>query len=144
VLGGIATTTGIGAAIGVPAMVVSAAVVTGGVANIAAGIHGLASVAMRNHHSDPKFMGGDPKQPLTNMTKEMHDELHRDLNNFLRDRTNAAGNHMRPQSNNPGDWIQRNFSTAERRQAMADFYRQYGDKYPDAARDFFAQHPNLK
>ena len=41
VLGGIATTTGIGAAIGVPAMVVSAGLVVGGVENIAAGIRGL-------------------------------------------------------------------------------------------------------
>jgi len=41
VLGGVATVTGIGAAIGVPAVVVSAALVTGGVGNIAAGIRGL-------------------------------------------------------------------------------------------------------
>ena len=144
VLGGAATVTGIGAAVGVPAMVVSAVVVTGGVANIAAGIQALARVGMQNHHSDPKFMGGARKQPLTRMTKEMHDELHRDLNRFLRDRVDANGNHMRPQSNNPGPQIQRKFSTNERRQAMADFYRQYSDKYADAARDFFAQHPTLK
>jgi hypothetical protein len=111
---------------------------------MAAGIQSLARLAMQNHHSDPKFMGGARNQPLTRMPKEMHDDLHRDLNNFLRDRTNAAGHHMRPQSNNSGDQIQLNFSPAERRQAMADFYRQYGDKYVDASRDFFAQHPHLK
>ncbi len=43
-LGGAATVSGVGAAVGVPVMVVSAAAVTGGVANIAAGIRGLASV----------------------------------------------------------------------------------------------------
>jgi hypothetical protein len=125
-------------------MVVSAVAVTGGVANMAAGIQSLARLAMQNHHSDPKFMGGNSRQSLTRMSKEMHDELHKDLNDFLRQRTNAAGDHMRPQSNNSGEQIQIRFSTAERRQAMADFYRQYGDKYADAARDFFAQHPNLK
>ncbi|MEO7330814.1 MAG: HNH endonuclease, partial [Minicystis sp.] len=41
VLGGMASATGLGALIGVPAMVVSAAVVTGGVGNMAAGIRGL-------------------------------------------------------------------------------------------------------
>jgi hypothetical protein len=44
VLGGAATVTGVGAAIGVPVMVVSAVAVTGGIANIVAGIEGLASV----------------------------------------------------------------------------------------------------
>jgi hypothetical protein len=28
-------------------------------------------------------------------------------------------------------------------QAMADFYKKFRDRYPDAARDFFAQHPHL-
>jgi RHS repeat-associated protein len=144
VLGGAATVTGIGAAVGVPVMVVSAVAVTGGVANMAAGIQSLARLAMQNHHSDPKFMGGARNQPLTRMSKEMHDDLHRDLNDFLRQRTNSVGDHMRPQSNNPGWKIQKNFTDDVRRQAMADFYRQYGNKYADAARDFFAQHPNLK
>jgi hypothetical protein len=35
------------------------------------------------HHSDPKFMGGDPKQPLTDMADEEHIQLHNDLNEFL-------------------------------------------------------------
>jgi hypothetical protein len=41
VLGGAATTTGIGAAVGVPAMVVSTTLVVGGAGNVAAGIRGL-------------------------------------------------------------------------------------------------------
>jgi hypothetical protein len=41
VLGGMASTTGIGAAIGVPAMVVSTGLVVGGLGNIGAGIRGL-------------------------------------------------------------------------------------------------------
>jgi hypothetical protein len=41
VLGGAATVTGIGAAVGVPAMVVSTTLVVGGAGNIAAGIRGL-------------------------------------------------------------------------------------------------------
>ena len=89
-------------------------------------------------------MGGNSKQPLTKMPQKLHEQLHKDLNAFLRQRMDAAGNHMRPQRGNPADKIQENFSPEARRRAMADFYRQYGGKYPDAARDFFKQHPNLK
>jgi hypothetical protein len=46
VLGGAATTTGIGAAVGVPAMVVSTTLVVGGVGNVAAGIRGLTQSMM--------------------------------------------------------------------------------------------------
>jgi hypothetical protein len=44
VLGGAASVTGVGAALGVPVMVVSTVAVAGGIGNIAAGIRGLASV----------------------------------------------------------------------------------------------------
>jgi RHS repeat-associated protein len=44
VLGGIATVSGVGAALGVPVMAVSTVAVVGGLGNIAAGIRGLASV----------------------------------------------------------------------------------------------------
>jgi hypothetical protein len=46
VLGGAATTTGIGAAVGVPAMVVSTGMVVGGTGNVAAGIRGLTQAMM--------------------------------------------------------------------------------------------------
>jgi hypothetical protein len=46
VLGGAASATGIGAAIGVPAMVVSTTLVVGGAANVAAGFRGLVQSMM--------------------------------------------------------------------------------------------------
>ncbi|CAN97847.1 hypothetical carbohydrate-binding protein, Rhs family [Sorangium cellulosum So ce56] len=46
VFGGVTSATGIGAAIGVPAIAVSAGLVVGGVGNIAAGIHGLTQALM--------------------------------------------------------------------------------------------------
>jgi hypothetical protein len=46
VLGGAATVTGIGAAVGVPAMLVSTTLVVGGAGNIAAGIRGLTQSMM--------------------------------------------------------------------------------------------------
>jgi len=98
--------------------------------------------AYEKHHSDPKFMEGDAKQDLTPMTKSDHKALHEDLNNHLKDVKDAKGNHMRPQRGNSGARIQRNFTRAQRIQAMKDFYRGPGAKYTNAAKDFFKQHPN--
>jgi hypothetical protein len=93
------------------------------------------------HHSDPKFMGGEPKQPLTNLPDTVHRDLHSDLNKFLRNRTDGAGNDMAPRRGNSGKKIQETFSRDERLNALRDFYNQNMNKYPDAARDFFNQHP---
>jgi hypothetical protein len=93
-------------------------------------------------------MGGDPKQQTTPIPKDTHrgagESLHNDLNDFLRGKTDAAGNHMRPQRGNSAEDIAKNFSREEQLQAMAEFYKKFGNKYPDAARDFFKQHPHLK
>jgi len=99
---------------------------------------------IQQHHSDPKFMGGEPKQKKTPVPKDTHTDLHRDLNKFLRDKEDAAGNHMRPQRGNSGADIADNFTRQERLEAMAEFYKKFRDKYPDAARDFFKQHPELE
>ena len=96
------------------------------------------------HHSDPKFMGGDPKQSLTDIPVPRHQRLHKDLNHFLRGKTDAAGNHMRPQPGNSGAKIRGNFTREERLDALAQFYKRNRSKYRDAARDFFKQHPHLK
>jgi hypothetical protein len=53
VLGGIATTTGIGAALGVPAIAVSTAFVTGGLANIGAGFRGLMTTGSGGGNAKP-------------------------------------------------------------------------------------------
>jgi len=89
-------------------------------------------------------MGGDPKQKLTNMVDADHVDLHRDLNNFLVKQKDEFGNHMRPQSGNTGAMIRANSTPEQRQKAMAKFYNQFKQKYPDAGKDFFEQHPNLK
>jgi uncharacterized protein RhaS with RHS repeats len=95
------------------------------------------------HHSDPIFMGGDTNQPLVQMSAREHMSLHRDLNRFLRTRTDRFGNHMRPQRNNSGQEIRQNFSRQERLEALRDFYRGPGSKYENVAKDFFRQHPGF-
>ena len=99
---------------------------------------------VHRHHSDPIFMGGKRNQPTTILTVTEHKRLHRDLNDFLKGKTNSAGNHMRPQRGNSGRTIRKTFTTAERRAAMAEFYTKFREKYPTAAKDYFAQHPDLE
>ncbi|ANI89331.1 hypothetical protein A9P82_08515 [Arachidicoccus ginsenosidimutans] len=99
---------------------------------------------MHGHHSDPKFMGGEEKQKLTDMPQSEHQQLHRDLNDHLVNYKDAKGNHMRPQPGNPGREIQLNFSREDRLKALRDFYQGPGSKYTQAAKDFFEQHPTLK
>jgi hypothetical protein len=76
VLGGIASVTGIGAAVGVPAMVVSTGLVVGGVANIAAGIQGLMTTGAGSTSSQgaaPVAGGGaktTPKPAATQYTPD--------------------------------------------------------------------------
>jgi uncharacterized protein RhaS with RHS repeats len=95
------------------------------------------------HHSDPKFMGGDPDQPLTDMSRSSHQDLHNTMNKFLEQYTDEAGNNMRPTSNNSGQDIKTNFPRAERLDALKDFYNGPGAQWPNAAQDFFTQHPEL-
>jgi RHS repeat-associated protein len=96
------------------------------------------------HHSDPKFMGGKSDQKLTDMPAGEHQQLHQDLNKHLEGYRDSQGNTMRPTSANPGDNIRGNFTREERLKAMSDFYNGSGAKYPDAANDFFDQHPEQK
>ena len=75
VLGGAATVTGIGAAVGVTAMVVSTTLVVGGAGNIAAGVRGLTQ-AMMSKGSGRTTPKGEPKElPRRDSTGKVHGEL---------------------------------------------------------------------
>lgn len=88
-------------------------------------------------------MGGAVGQATTEMATGSHRSLHSDMYDFLFGKGDESGNHMRPQRGNSGKRIQRNFSRAERLAALAEFYRNTGSKYVDAAKDFLSQHPGL-
>jgi len=102
----------------------------------------LERLVYHGHHSDPMFLGGARGQKLTRMLKSDHYSLHADLNRHLVTIVDDFGNHMRPQRGNPGALIRDNFSRDEMLRALADFYRRHLSKYPEAALDFFAQHPD--
>jgi RHS repeat-associated protein len=93
------------------------------------------------HHSGPVFMGFPQNQQTTPLVRNIHEQLHRELNSFLRTQTNEFGQHMRPQSNNSCVAIRENFSQQDRFNAMREFYNRYGEQFPQAARDFFRQFP---
>ena len=98
---------------------------------------------VQQHHSDPMFLGGDPKQKLTPMITNRHQALHKDLNKHLQGKLDKSGNSMTPKRGNSGDRIRRNFSRQERIDATREFYNQPTNrvKYFDARRDFKKQHP---
>ena len=99
------------------------------------------------HHADPKFLGGDPDQDLTEMLRGHHrgpgDSLHNELNRFLDTQRDAFGRSMRPKRGNKSQRIIDSFGRSRILRALAEFYKRFGDKYPDVARDFFKQHPEL-
>jgi RHS repeat-associated protein len=100
----------------------------------------------QQHHSFPEYLGGLPKQSLTNMSVSQHQQLHRDMQTHMRGITDPnTGRSMAYGPNNTGQQIREAFSDAQRAQAVADFYNGViGSKYSIAAQDFFGQHPGLK
>jgi YD repeat-containing protein len=67
VAGGLASSTGIGALVGVPAIAVSTVVVTGSFANIGAGLHGLAE-ALQSSGSGGGSVGAPPQRAVDTAT----------------------------------------------------------------------------
>ena len=83
----------------------------------------LATGIVHRHHSYPKYLGGDPNQPLTEMPADQHKQLHKDMNDYMVQQTDANSNHMRPQRGNSKFKIEKNFTTAQREEALKGFYK---------------------
>lgn len=88
--------------------------------------------------------GGDPKQDLTPMSKSRHKDLHKDMNNYLKEQKDMNGNHMRPQKGNSGKDIQRNFDRQQRIDVLKGFYNKYPLKYWDPKLDFYRNNKMMK
>lgn len=85
---------------------------------------GAASGRTEKHHSDPMEYGGAKKQKLTPMERERHRAFHHDDRAWRETK----------------DW--KKDTPRERKvEIRADHYDLAKNKYPDAARDFFSQHP---
>ena len=91
---------------------------------------------IQRHHTEPIFIGGDPKQRLTPMSVSRHKDLHQDMYRHLEQHTDANGNHMRPLPNNSGADIRLHFPKSQRFDALKRFYDNYPIKYWDARRAF--------
>ena len=92
---------------------------------------------LEGHHSHPKFMGGDPSQPLTYMPGGQHTALHQELYQFL------APRGMAPRAGFGGYAIIGQFGHRALRRTMGEFYRGPGAQFGDAAADFFSLWPGL-
>lgn len=89
------------------------------------------------HHSNPKFLGGDKDQPLTNMSDSRHIKFHLELNDYLKNILNEDGFNMRPTRYNSGTNIRSNFNSEMRFNAVKGFYDLHPIKYWDARWDFY-------
>jgi t-SNARE complex subunit (syntaxin) len=76
-------------------------------------------------------------QTLTKMSTSRHQELHREMNEYLRQQTDLDGNHMRPQRGNSGEKIRGIFSRPQRINALKGFYDSHPLKYWDARYKFY-------
>ncbi len=91
------------------------------------------------HHAFPKFLGGDPKQKLTELAESLHKKLHKDMNDFLKNVKNKFGDDMMPRRGNSGQDIRENFTQKQRENAVNNFYNGSGSQYTQAAKDAASQ-----
>ena len=95
------------------------------------------------HHTFPKFLGGPAKQLLANLDKQLHRDLHSDLNRFLAQIRKKTAINMVPSSVNSGRQIIQNVAESDRVNAIKDFYKEYSNKYPEAAKTFQSEFGHL-
>ena len=92
----------------------------------------------QNHHSFPKFLGGDNEQILTPMETSRHRTLHKELNEYLKTQTSDDKRYnMFPRKGNSGETIQNNFTDVTRINAAKTFYDSNKWRYWDARFDFY-------
>jgi RHS repeat-associated protein len=77
---------------------------------------------IHGHHSFPKYLGGDPKQALSNMPDFTHRELHSDLGKF-------AGGILKAKNGYTGKDIIRNLGQEKVIGLLSNFYNQSKYKY---------------
>ena len=89
------------------------------------------------HHSFPKFLGGEKRQHLSEITKSRPKNLHKELNLMLKEIKSQDGNDMMPRKGNPRRSIQNNFSKPIRFNTIKNFYDSHPFKYWDIRYDFY-------
>lgn len=92
------------------------------------------------HHSFPKALGGDVNQDLTPMATGRHQDLHREMNQYLKcQMTEIDGKFvdMYPRRGNSGVRVQNNFTDYQRFNAVKGFYDLHQIKYFDVRYQFY-------
>lgn len=99
---------------------------------------------IQQHHSFPKFLGGDVNQKTTSLTESKHQDLHKDLNQYLKKQINEKGFDMYPRRGNPGIQIRNNFNDIERFNAIKRFYDLHPIEYWKPRWDFYRNNDLFK
>jgi RHS repeat-associated protein len=111
--------------------------ISGGIESLVEGRDFWTGQKIQQHHSFPKFLGGDAKQETTSMTESQHKEFHKDLNQYLKKQIDKNGFDMYPRRGNPGAKIQYNFNDVERFDAIKSFYDLHPIRYWKPRWDFY-------
>ena len=102
---------------------------------------------IQRHHSFPKALGGNVNQELTPMSTSRHQNLHREMNQYLKTITTereGKSYDMFPRKGNSGRIIQHNFMESQRFNAVKGFYDLHQIKYFDARYDFYYNNGIIK
>ena len=88
------------------------------------------------HHSDPKYLGGDPDQKLTNIDNADHIEIHKEMDKkYPRWRGKKYYDEQRAKNPKFDDEVY---------SFLVDLYKKFANKYPDLLKDFENNFKNRK
>ncbi len=80
------------------------------------------------HHSDPKYLGGDPKQKLTDIDVQDHIDIHKQIDKkYPRNYGKKHYDNLREGDPDFDNNVQKD---------LTDIYNKYNDKYPELLDDF--------
>lgn len=136
-VGGLALdATGVGVIGGVPLAVASAgAVIYGGtVINRSASNFGqdakdlFVEAKTQGHHSDPKYLGGNPEQKLTDLETQDHIDIHKEIDNKY-PRYKGKNYYDKLRDDDPG-------FDGKVQKDISDTYNKYSEKYPNLTKDY--------
>ena len=102
---------------------------------------------IQRHHSFPKALGGEVNQKLTPMSTSRHQNLHKEMNQYLKTQTTEIDGKvfdMYPRRGNSGRAVRSHFMDPQRFNAVKSFYDRHYIKYFDARYDYYKNNGIMK
>ncbi len=80
------------------------------------------------HHSDPKYLGGNPEQKLTDIEKQDHVNIHKEIDSkYPRFKGKSYYDKLRKSNSNFDSEVQKD---------LTDIYNKYSEKYPELSKNY--------